>query len=135
MCVVSMERRMKQQQLGSCACKEAAVCVGRICLPRVQVLGGCIYRDGPDGPVTLVSCVDSNSYKKLEKVCLVAMALICLWLVLAHPSPTRRPTAVPPVWEYGASQFSHQIRNIYKMTLNVCPYVRSWHPVPLDLLT
>lgn len=116
----------EQQQLGSCACKEAAVCVGGICLPRVQVLGGCIYRDGPDGPVTLVSCVDSNSLRETsEKVCLVAMALISLWLVLTYPSPTRRATAVPPVWECGASQFSHQIPNIYKMTLDVCPYARS----------
>jgi hypothetical protein len=45
-------------------CKEAIVCVGRtlrMCLSRVQVFID-IYRDGPDGPVTLDSCVESNSY-------------------------------------------------------------------------
>lgn len=46
-------------------CKEATVCVGRtlrMCLSSLQVFIDCIYRDGPDGLITLVSCVESNSY-------------------------------------------------------------------------
>lgn len=63
---VSMERRIKQQITRILLlCKEATVCVGRtlrMCLSRVQVFIDCIYRDGPEGPVTPVGCVDSNSY-------------------------------------------------------------------------
>lgn len=43
---VSMERRLKQQQLGSCYCiRKLQFVVGRmlrVCLPRVQVLVDCI---------------------------------------------------------------------------------------------